>query len=213
MPHGNSVLALGSVDLNDGDDFDGSLDGLNANPILAGAPAIPDGPVPYPRPADIATPDYLDVYATLLNTPADYENPNPIWARNPSRPLQLAMQKLVPKCFIHWNVTTLPLPGGKGSVTNVPFEQRKSKVTDYWADYWLLSQEPYVKGGPLPNFNCLAYTQTIMMEMTISVDKGKESRKFIFPHVTCNTVKKLPGTPSQARNQYQNGTPPCIQPK
>ena len=123
-----------------------------------------------------------------------FENPKPAWALNPNYPLQLAVQKIAPARHIHWRVTTRPLLGGDGSVTNVPFEDRKSKVTEYWADYWLMAKEG-------EEFNYLAYTQTILMEMDISLDEGNSFRRYIFPHVTTNVVKKVEGTPSEARAQ------------
>jgi hypothetical protein len=215
VPHGNSVLALGNVDLNDGDKFDASLDGLEANTILSGAPTIPDAFVPYPVPADIATPPSEDVFATTLGTPVGFENPNPKWTLNPNRPLQLALEILQPKSHIHWRVTTLPLLGGKGVVTNVPFENQKSRVVDYWADYWLLSKEQFTKGR-MPTFDYLAYTQTILMDMMIlgkDVNGAKEFKKYRFPHVTSNTVKRLPGTPAEARHASEKGTPACNAPK
>ncbi len=203
------MLALGNVDLNAGDQFDDSLPGVTANTIFSGAPNIPDALVPYPDPADNATAPFQDVYADLLNQANDYENPNPIWTRNPTRPLQLAIDKIQPKCHIHWKVTTLSLLGGEGKVTNVPFEHRKADVTAYWADYWLLSQDEFKKGGKEPYFNYLAYTQTIIMVMEVSADNGKTSKRFRFPHITCNTVKKVPGTPTEGREKFEHGTPNC----
>lgn len=211
VPHGNSVLALGNVDRNDGDDFNDNDDGLGGNTILKGAPIIPDGFVPYPAPADTSTVPFPDVFKESIGAAQGFENPNPVWTRNPNRPLQLAIEEIQPKCFIHWRVTTMPLPGGHGFVTNVPFEQQKSNVVEYWADYWMLSKEEY-KGGKetTPQFDYLAYTQTILMDMMLSVDGGKEFKKYRFPHVTCNTVKRLPGTPTEQREGLKDGVKPCV---
>jgi hypothetical protein len=123
------------------------------------------------------------------------------WTLNPNYPLQAALKIIQPKCHIHWRVTTQPLFGmsQSGHVTNIPFEERKSKVTAYWADYWLLSKDdPYSKGDP--HFDYLAYTQTVLMEMDISLNGSLDFERYVFPHVTSNTVKKVPGTPTQARH-------------
>jgi hypothetical protein len=80
---------------------------------------------------------------------------------------------------MHWHVTTEPLRNVRGHVTNIPFEQRVSNVTAYWADYWLLSTDNGM------TFKYLAYTQTILMEMTV------KDERYVFPHVTCNTVAKI----------------------
>ncbi|WP_338466469.1 hypothetical protein RXV95_13035 [Novosphingobium sp. ZN18A2] len=200
VPHGNSVLALGSVDLNDRDHFNSSLTDHGSKFIFRGKPELPDAPVPYPAPADQASAPYCDAYAVQLGDEAnpgagEYENPLPSWTLNPNYPLQAGIDILKPRYFIHWRVTTEPLLGDKGHVTNVPFEQRKSEVTAYWADYWLLSHDA-------DSFDYLAYSQTIIMEMDLLVKdrNGDESfQRFVFPHVTTNIVKKVSGNPSQAR--------------
>jgi hypothetical protein len=162
VPHGNSVLALGSFDVEP----------------TAGSPQIPDAAPPYP------TPDYLSVepYATPRGTNNDFQNPDPDFAQHPNQPLQLAVSIISPNSYIHWHVTTKPLwpdmAEDKGTVTNIPFEQRLARVIDYWADYWLLSKD----SGQ--TFDLLAYTQTMLMEMII------KARHYVCPHVTCNTVTR-----------------------
>jgi hypothetical protein len=191
VPHGNSVLALGSVDIYGEDEHHKPLT------ILPGRPVIADAFVPYPEPADITVAPQIDPYKTLLNDNDDYENPNVEWTWNANKPLQLALDIINPQSHIHWRVTTRPLFGGDGSVTNIPFEEKRSKVTEYWADYWLLSKDPF--DAEDKTFDYLAYTQTILMEMIISRDGGKTYDLYVFPHVTSNTVRKLPGSPSDAR--------------
>lgn len=208
VPHGNSVLALGSVDLYDRNHYHDDLGGVKANTIIPGAPVIPDAPVPYPQlaetcrrmpyfePDDVTIDPQTDPYARELSDLADYENPNVIWTLNPNYPLQVAIDKIKPTAHIHWRVTTKPLFGGDGVVTNIPFEERKSKVTEYWADYWLMSTDKEYK-----KFDYLAYSQTILMEMDISLNDGKTYDRYVFPHVTTNTVKKVAGTPTEARDK------------
>ncbi len=67
---------------------------------------------------------------------------------------------------------------GTGVVTNIPFEQRRAKVTEYRAEYWLLS----TNGGK--TFDYLAYNQLIEMQIPIL------GEPYVFPHVTANTVKR-----------------------
>jgi hypothetical protein len=122
VPHGNSVLALGNFDIIGMD--------KHHKPIIhsPGAPAIPDAFVPYPAPADVACDPHTNPYDRAdLNTDIDYENPSPGWTWNANEPLQIAVKNIKPTSFIHWKVTTLPVPGGRGVVTNIPFEDRKAK--------------------------------------------------------------------------------------
>ncbi|HTV05883.1 MAG TPA: heme-binding protein [Acidobacteriaceae bacterium] len=193
IPHGNSVLALGSFDTVS---KKGGSGVCMKDPVMNGSPVIPDAPFPYPVPANPVTPppaliSDLNVdarYTTLANTMANFQNPHPLLTQCPNRPLQEAVAIIQPDSFMHWRVTTEPLekgmgsmiPGAEGVVTNIPFEQRVADVTAYWADYWLLYKKDGKDGRKKHKY--LAYTQTILMVMTI---KGKE---YSFPHVTCNTV-------------------------
>ena len=60
VPHGNSVLALGSVD-----------------DVVHGTPHIPDIPIPYPGSTDWKEADVPAYpYYTKLDQVSDYENPN-----------------------------------------------------------------------------------------------------------------------------------------
>lgn len=183
IPHGNTVLALGSFDTVS---RPGGSGVCQRAPNIPGSPDIPDAPFPYPQPKrspdDPSEPVVLNVdgrYPILRDAMADFQNPHPLFTQCPNKPLQLAVNIIGPNAFMHWHVTTLPSQYGRGHVVDIPFELRASDVTEYWADYWLLSQD----GGK--TYPYLAYTQTILMEMTV-----KEAR-FVFPHVTCNTVAKV----------------------
>ncbi len=173
VPHGNSVLALGSVD-----------------EPRKGRPDIPDSDIPYPYPADAQRCRSWDIsaypYYTRLDDPDDFENPNLDLCLNPNRALQDAVRAIKPNHYIYWSVSTAPVKDaagneiGRGEVTNIPFEQRRADVTAYKAEYWLLSKN----GGK--HYDYLAYNQVI--DMTIPL-KGEE---YIFPHVTANTVRRVP---------------------
>ena len=173
VPHGNSVLALGSV----GD-------------LQKHKPNIPPSDIPYPSPLkDYDFPSW-DIsaypYYTSLTAPDDYENPNPALTLNPNSVLQDAIDKITPavNAFIYWRVNTDPVVKdgkllGKGVVTNIPFEQRRANVTCYSAEYWLLSSD----GGV--TFDYLAYNQVILMQIPLI------GQPYNFPHVTANTVKRV----------------------
>lgn len=187
VPHGNSVLALGSFDTKAAVKGDPPC---GQNPVIPGSPDIPDGPLPYPMPAmPVANPkpppkliSCLNIdqrYTTKKSNPKDFQNPHPDLTQCPNKPLQEAVAIINPDSYMHWHVTTRPLTDGKGHVTNIPFEQRVSDVTDYWADYWLL-----FKGKK----KYLAYTQTMTMTLMIKTKMRPVPEKFSFPHVTCNTV-------------------------
>ena len=189
IPHGNSILALGSFDTVPNPD--GSAGPWKGNPLIAGSPIIPDGLPPYPTaaapdtsatgtpipPAPVSVLDADIVYGPVqvggLGDPNDYQNPHPDLTLSPNKPLQQAVAIIQPDHYMHWRVTTQPLLDGTGVVTNIPFERRVSDVTAYSAEYWML-----FKG----QVRYLAYTQTIIMVLIV---KGNQ---YVFPHLTCNTV-------------------------
>lgn len=190
VPHGNSILALGNFDTVPGPNGAGAWNGTSR---INGSPVIPDGASPYPAPAvPVPIPDGDPIpavlqsilnaderYATLRADPNDYENPHPQLTQYPNKPLQEAVAIIQPDSFMHWRVTTRPLMGGKGVVTNIPFEREVSRVKDYFADYWLL-----FKDGK----KYLAYTQTIILVLRIPVADTYRVKEYLFPHITCNTV-------------------------
>lgn len=138
VPHGNSVLALGSY-----------------GEIVHGSPTIPDALAPFPMPATISTIPYAESLP-------DNQNLHPDLTLNPNKPLQDAMAALHPESYIYCRVTTEPLLHGQGNVTNIPFEQRRANVVSYVAEYWLLTT------GKPNKFTHLAYTQNMVMEMKIN---------------------------------------------
>jgi hypothetical protein len=206
IPHGNSILALGSFDTISnavGDD-------CNKLPTISGSPVIPDASRPYPAPANAqkaapppptlkTTLNADERYSTLRDTAADFQNPHPDLTRCPNKPLQQAVAIIQPDSYIHWRVTTLPFPNNiKGHVFSIPFEQKESNVTEYFADYWLLykkhkchcperhGEEKSHGHEEVVDMKYLAYTQTILMEVEIRKE-GKRGT-YVMPHVTCNTV-------------------------
>lgn len=192
VPHGNSILALGYFDTIS--ESKGKPP-CNKNPMLPGSPVIPDAPFPYPLPEvaipnDAPSPSLLSDlnidkrYTTLSNSMEDFQNPHPDLTQCPNKPLQEAVEIIKPESYMHWRVTTTPYPNDRlgGVVTNIPFEERVSDVTDYFADYWMLFKGKH---------KYLAYTQTILMVLSIKKKGCKvhdQGMKFVFPHVTCNTV-------------------------
>lgn len=116
VPHGNSILALGS--------FTGPVDG---------APTIADAPSVLPTPAGLDT----TPYTTKLDQTDDYQNPRPDLTANTNKPIQDAIGLIKPDKYFSWIVSS----GNQGQTINIPFEKRESQVTAYEASYWLLSND------------------------------------------------------------------------
>ena len=196
IPHGNSILALGYFDT-----INASSTGKckrKSSAVIKGSPVISDGPTPYPMPKEpretaiqnSSPPPTLKSilnackqYSTKKDNVNDYQNPHPELTRFPNKPLQDAVAIIKPDRYMHWYVTTQESANGKGHVINIPFEQRVSDVIGYSAEYWLLFKDH----GKEKTEKYLAYTQTIPMVLKI------KEEKYIFPHITCNTVKYVSG--------------------
>jgi hypothetical protein len=116
IPHGNSILALGT--------FDGPSSSAT---VPNAAPIFPSG-----TPALNTT-----QYTTELSDDSDYQNPNPAYTQNVNAPIQEAYSLIAPNQVIHWHVTT----SNQGNTMDIPFEQRVANVFEYSADYWLLSND------------------------------------------------------------------------
>ena len=146
VPHGNSILALGTIAESNGGV---TIPSKSLSSVL---------PTPSTR---------LDL--TPYSTPSE-TNPNKDYAADTNKPLNDAVAFLKENgkavtASIHVNVTT----ESQGGITlSIPFEERSADVNLYEADYWLLSTDMNSK-----TYDYLAYTQTINMEFTIPGKSGK----------------------------------------
>lgn len=179
VPHGNAILALGSYEVAGG------------SAVIEGHPVIPDADPPYPRghvgDAACAHADLAEVSVLPYSAHSPQTNPYPDFTLQPNAPLQAGLGNIRARHYMHWSVTTFPRVDGRGAVTNIPFEERRADVSAYHADYWLLSNSTSRRTGKAL-FNYLAYTQTMFMDMYVTVN-GRVQR-FSFPHVTCNVLRR-----------------------
>ncbi|MGV2121859.1 heme-binding protein [Agrobacterium vitis] len=160
VPHGNSVLACGTVD---------------ASPVRQGSPVI--GPPPQVLPAG-----NID---TGVYTRQSVQNLNPVYAQNPNQPLMDALVVSLPiKQFVQLDVNS---DQGGGAVANINYEQERADVTQYYATYWI---EDTGNG----QFDQLQYSQTIMLKIPIVLKPGDAPTEITFPHITTNTLTKVPGS-------------------
>lgn len=138
VPHGNSVLAMGTVE------------------SKTGAPTIPNyGKEAYPAGAFPGDGVDTSLYATKTDVAGG--NPHPSLNGNPNEPIQNGSPTTITE-YIKLDVDS----NVGGSVTNIPFEMQKADVTDYKATYWLQT----LAGSS--HYNQLAYTQTIVMKIPIN---------------------------------------------
>src|SRR5687768_4671015 len=135
---------------------------------VSGAPII--SPPPQVLPHGVDTSPY---------TTDSVGNPNIHFTANPNLPLNNALTAAQVGQYIMFQVDS---SGPAGQVTNIGFEQQHADVMQYSATYWLEALE----GGT--EFNQLQYTQTIMLRIPI------DGQDVLFPHITCNTLTRVPGS-------------------
>lgn len=161
VPHGNSVLALGEVSW--------------PTAPTPGAPNIQAPPQVLPEEPGIDTSPYSNP-----QTPAQIQgNPNVGYTLNPNLPLMEALEVAPVTQFLELQVDSA---NGKGSVTNIGFEQQHANVNQYSATYWLEAL------GGSSVYTQLQYSQTIMLRIPIG------DQDVLFPHITTNTLTLVPGS-------------------
>ena len=171
VPHGNSVLAIGSY-----------------NGYSAGAPKIPKWSS-FPNEIDIQR--YSDPLSYMKEPyndrkKNDYENPEPKLTEDPLSPLREAIEKLGVRRYHHLMVSTRDeYLGFSGSVTNIPFENRMAEAIDYEAQYWIMSTKGETDAAEEEEFNYLAYFQNMTLRLKIG------ERDVLFPHITANVIGRV----------------------
>lgn len=176
IPHGNSVLAMGTVE------------------TFPGAPTIPDeNALPERINADIQTNPYLEPYKhfednhffgvvpkSVPGFPGFFPtNANAIlqFANPGSRVKQTTVLNFDTK-FRNAQLTDVP-------IKNIPFVIREANATEMHSTFWIM--ELHKPDESAPREFVMQYSQTVYLEFFNSDEAGKLIR---WPHVSINTLKK-----------------------
>ncbi|WP_286829547.1 MULTISPECIES: heme-binding protein [Kordiimonas] len=145
----------------------GNYTGSNAG---SGVPTIPPATV---------QPEGFSGLPPQYTTQDPVTNPQPNFTANPNLVLENALAARKPTNFLELALSTR---NGKGAVTNIGFEQQHANVQCYDFTYWLESFDG------TDNYTQLQYSQSIWMQLPVG------GRFLTFPHVTANTLTKVPGS-------------------
>ncbi|BCH53220.1 hypothetical protein GOZ89_07705 [Agrobacterium vitis] len=157
---------------------------IGASPVQQGAPVI--GPPPQVLPLPVGIID------TSVYTRQSVQNLTPAYAINPNQPLNEALVVSRPiKQFVQLDVNS---DQGGGTVANINYEQERADVAQYYATYWIEDT-----GNGL--FDQLQYSQTIMLRIPIVLKPGEAPTEITFPHITTNTLTKVPGSDGLVRKK------------
>jgi len=174
VPHGNSILAVGTVTPNavfppyppEDKVLSPNNPGAPSLPTTQGAPTIPQvNTIPVYQ----GVPYGADLYGAPVPVNGIETNSD----INPNIKLVDYLKAFPTSEYIHFKVSS-------NNITNIQFESKHAKVVSYEMDMWLLNPNG-------PN-KALMYSQNIGMDLTLSSSTNTETIKVTFPHITCNVV-------------------------
>lgn len=172
IPHGDSVLAMGTVE------------------IIDGPPIIPDlNALPLKTTQDINS-AYLTPYKHYEDNPFFGEVPQStpgfpgFFSTNANAILQFALDdfkgRVKKTTVLHFDTKF-----GKGGIVNIPFIVKQADATEMVATFWIMELES--ADGSAPEF-VMQYSQTVFLDFFDSTtETGKRVR---WPHVSINTLRK-----------------------
>lgn len=179
IPHGNSVLALGTSDIVENPDTTKLIPSISGLPIGIGPNA------------DLATHRWLapyKKYSTALGNPfkgkvtaAGFPGFDPV---SPSALLQLALQGLNVK---RTTVLALDTSVQSGGVSNIPFIERQADAVKVTSTFWIHElAEPEEDGNEF----VLQYLQDVSLDFLPRLDQPPGLIRW--PHISINTLRKEP---------------------
>ena len=178
IPHGNSVLAMGTITTKDG------------SPKIEDEDATPERI----KDKNFDTNKYLKPYQHFQvnpffgNVPTTAAGFPGFFPKDANAILKFANSKLNVKktTALHFDtkyrnkqLTNIP-------ISNIPFVVREANVTEMHADFWIMElHKPHESADP--EF-VMQYSQTVYLEFFDSDEAGKLIR---WPHVSINTLRKV----------------------
>lgn len=173
IPHGNSLLALGS-----------STSPVPGGPSIPAFSALPIGI----GDADPATSPYLEPYQHFIQH--KFEN---LFA--PDRTHELLLLAVASLGPIR-QTTTLTFSTGieKAGIVNIPFIEQQADATEMDVTFWIMELEEKNSDGT-PRF-IMMYHQVVMLEFFERKDGVPGLIKW--PHVSINTMERIAAEPAQA---------------
>lgn len=177
VPHGNSILATGSVD--PAAQFPPPADPV-VSPEAPGTPTL--GTVTgIPTIPQLNT---IPIYNGLPYGEAKYGAPEPINGIegnsdiNPNIKLVNYLTDNPPSNYVHFKVNA-----PAEDITNITFETGHAKVNGYVMEVWILN--------PGTEKEALMYYQNIGMALTLSSSTEPGTKVINFPHITCNVLTRV----------------------
>lgn len=164
VPHGNSVLALGTSQQADGP------------PNIPEMDAFPIG-----NPFDPPMNGYTDPY--MFPPPPKVPGQPPFSTKDPNEVLRATIKDQNILSTLTLSVST-QAAGGGGGILNIPFIQQNANATAFDATFWLETVNDQETGEPYAQ---LQYSQQTNLEF---IKRGDGQGLITWPHVNVNTLVK-----------------------
>lgn len=180
IPHGDSVLAMGKVQ------------------IIEGAPTIPDvNALPIRVGQDVEANPYLSPYKHFEDNkfigtvPESFIPPFPgFFATNANAILQFANNQFKDRVkkttILHFDTNFGTEIGTPGGIVNIPFVVKEANAAEMVATFWIMELEPEDKSCSTEFI--MQYSQTVLLDFFPSRDNPNELIRW--PHVSINTLRK-----------------------
>jgi hypothetical protein len=164
IPHGDSVLALGTASESAGP------------PGIQLPSAVPDAGPEAPL-------GYADAWQEQIPSPCD-----PDVKFNPAHPNQVLKDALAGLNVVETTTLSVSTDGG-GGILNIPFVDANANATRFACEYWIETIEATPPGGGSPNLvQQLQYSQQTDIEFLPQF--GNPGQLIMWPHVNVNTLRK-----------------------
>lgn len=164
IPHGDSVLALGTASESAGP------------PGIQLPSAVPDAGPEAPL-------GYADAWQDQIPSPCD-----PDVKFNPAHPNQVLKDALAGLNVVETTTLSVSTDGG-GGILNIPFVDANANATRFSCEYWIETIEATPPSGGSPNLvQQLQYSQQTDIEFLPQF--GNPGQLIMWPHVNVNTLRK-----------------------
>lgn len=170
IPHGNSLLALGTAESIDVSDLSSVIPEVNPFPVLAGTSQVP---------LNAPLENYLEPYAAFADSMNTFFPPG-LDLRNLHGLLQAGTPTNAVR-GMRYSVSTIVETGG---IVNTPFIVDQADTTEMRSTFWIFElDELDAKGEPVL---VMQYMQFVMLDFFAKFDGSGE--KIRWPHISLNTM-------------------------
>ena len=194
IPHGNSVLAMGTIRT-----FDGPPKIVGDNPEIGemgNEDATPERikETEFKKNTYLAPYDHFEENHFLGNVGDSKATKFPgLFPTDANAILKFALSKFGKRVkkttVLHFDTKYRNEQLTSTPISNIPFVVREANVTEMHADFWIMELEKHDESEPAEFI--MQYSQTVYLEFFDSDDEKEKGKLIRWPHVSINTLRKV----------------------